>query len=85
MTTLTDEQARRLKRLAGRAESLLADEDFKLMLADLKNGAIREWAEAETTEKRDACWHSLHAISGLERLMQRYGQVWRAEEAKRGG
>lgn len=74
---MSDIQARRLQRLAARADTLLVDEDFKAMLADLKNLAIREWAEAVTPETREAAWHDLHAVSRLEVSMRKYGEAWR--------
>lgn len=82
---LTDAEARKLQRLAARADALLEDEDFKLMVADLKNTAIRDWAEAPTASLREECWHRLHAIAGLESLMRKYGETWRTTKANHGG
>lgn len=81
---ITDAEHRKIKRLAARAGALLADDDFREMLADLKNAAIRDWANGDTQEKREAAWHALHAVGGLENLMKGYGQTLRTEEAKSG-
>lgn len=74
----------RLKRLGSRAADLLQDADFKDILADLKNRAIRGWAETDHVQSmiREEFWHDLQAISRLENLMAELGQQARAEEAK---
>jgi hypothetical protein len=80
----TDAEYRKIKRLAGRAGALLADDDFKDMLADLKNAAIRDWANGDTTAKREDAWHTLQAVGRLENLMRGYGQTLRAADLKNG-
>lgn len=76
----------RLKRLANRAEELLCDADFKEMLADLKNRAIRGWADTKplAMEMREAYWQRLQAIGELEGLMKGYGEEYRLQERKDG-
>lgn len=82
--TMTDPEYRKIKRLAARAGSLLVDDDFKDMLADLKNAAIRDWASGDTTAKREEAWHTLQAVSNLQNLMKGYGQALRAADLKNG-
>lgn len=76
----------RLKRLANRAAELLCDADFKEMLADLKNHAIREWSATRRgdTAAREHCWHDLQAVGHLESLMKGYGEALRLQDHKNG-
>ena len=72
----------RLKRLGVEAERLLADETFREILADLKNRAIRGWADNQTTEEREASWYDLQAAGRLENRLAELGQQYRAEARK---
>jgi hypothetical protein len=79
---LTPRDFDRIKRLGGYATALLADETFREILADLKNDAIRTWADALTPEKREDCWRDLRAIGRLENALKAFGQEYRAEAQK---
>lgn len=71
-----------LKRLAGAAANYKADENFREMVQDLKNRAIRTWAESQTTERREASWYALQAVGALEAYLDEIGQAYRAEAQK---
>lgn len=72
----------RLKRLGAEATRLLADDSFREILADLKNRAIRGWAEGKTADAREEFWRDLQAVGRLENYMGELGQQYRAEAQK---
>jgi hypothetical protein len=51
-----------------RARELLSDEVFKLILNDLKNRTIKDWASTDPSAqtKREEHWRDLQAIGRLE-------------------
>lgn len=81
---MTEEELRKLRRLASCAARLLEDKEFREVLADLKNIAIRKWSDAGKTADREAAWFELHAAGGLENLLKKYGERWRTEAKKHG-
>lgn len=59
-----------LARLQTRAGYFLADDDFKAILVELKNTAIRKWANALGTPLREEAWHDLQAVGRLENYLK---------------
>jgi hypothetical protein len=83
---MTDEEFRRLKRLAARAHSLLQDDDFKEMLNILKGRAICEWENTpdQDTDWRERAWRDLKAIGRVENYMRELVQQLHLEKRKLG-
>lgn len=84
---MDDKEYLRLKRLASRAESLMQDSDFKELLADLKNRAIRDWAETKPDDGagREKAWYDLQAVGRLENLLTALPQGLRLQKVKNDG
>jgi|HubBroStandDraft_6_1064221.scaffolds.fasta_scaffold186034_3 hypothetical protein len=74
----------RLKRLGAEGERLLADGTFREMLVDLKNRAIREWANTKSdgSEIREELYRDIKAVGRLENYLADLGQQYRAEAQK---
>lgn len=59
-----------LARLQTRAGYFLADDDFKAILVELKNAAIRKWADGRAPDAREHAWHDLQAVGRLENYLR---------------
>jgi hypothetical protein len=79
---LTDTEFARVRMLGSYATALLADETFREVLKELKNETIRNWAEAQSPDKREDFWRDLQAVARLENFLAAIGQKYRTESSK---
>jgi hypothetical protein len=73
MATQIDEaDYERVMGLAARAEQWLAEEDFRTIIAYLKDCSIVAWVNTTRmqTEEREKLWHDVQAISRLEEALK---------------
>jgi hypothetical protein len=58
--------------IARKARELLSDETFRLILNDLKNRTLKDWANTAPGEqtKREEHWRDLQAVARLETHLQ---------------
>lgn len=59
-----------LARLQTRAGYFLADDDFKAILVEVKNAAIRKWSGGANLAAREDAWHDLQAVGRLENYLR---------------
>jgi hypothetical protein len=85
---MTDEAiGHALARIQARAAQIREDEDFKAILVQLKNRAIRRWAETKSGEAhaRETYWHDLQAACRLENYLKELADGKTLDDRKRMG
>jgi hypothetical protein len=80
--TLTIGELERIKRIGSFAETLRIDESFRDVVRGLKDDAIRGWADAKSSDKREDFWHDLQAVGRLEQKLKDLGEAYRVEMAQ---
>jgi hypothetical protein len=71
-TPINEADYERVMGLAARAEQWLADEDFRTIIAYLKDCSITAWVNTTRmqSEEREKLWQDVQAISRLEEALK---------------
>jgi hypothetical protein len=74
----------RLRRLANRAAEIAIDQDFRDILASMKDRILREWANTSSDmgERREELYRDILAVGRLERFMEDLPGMFHIELAK---
>jgi hypothetical protein len=85
MTPADEHEWRRRQRMATKAGILLADDDFKQIIAELKKRALAQWANTASgeSEAREELYRDVQAVGRLEALLSELVQGRRFEDRKK--